>query len=168
MNKGLCVFAALLMIATGAVADTLTVPMYMTNAKGDQSHPIGTITIEDMQYGALITPNLKDIPAGLHGFHIHEFPKCGNNGMDAGDHYDPGHTHKHAGPYVDDDHLGDLPALTADKNNQVTTPVLAPRVTTNDFRGHALIIHAGGDTYSEPPKLGGGGARIACGAIPSN
>ena len=28
---------------------------------------------------------------------------------------------------------------------------------------HALIVHAGGDTYSDTPPLGGGGARVACG-----
>jgi Cu-Zn family superoxide dismutase len=33
-------------------------------------------------------------------------------------------------------------------------------------RGHALVIHAGGDNFSDQPApLGGGGARIACGAI---
>ena len=32
--------------------------------------------------------------------------------------------------------------------------------------GKALMIHAGGDNYSDEPKpLGGGGARVACGVI---
>lgn len=34
------------------------------------------------------------------------------------------------------------------------------------LEGHALIIHAGGDNYSDAPApLGGGGARLACGVI---
>jgi Cu-Zn family superoxide dismutase len=34
------------------------------------------------------------------------------------------------------------------------------------IRGKALMIHAGGDNYSDrPAPLGGGGARIACGVI---
>ena len=34
------------------------------------------------------------------------------------------------------------------------------------LKGKALIIHAGGDNYSDrPAPLGGGGARVACGLI---
>jgi Cu-Zn family superoxide dismutase len=40
---------------------------------------------------------------------------------------------------------------------------VAPRLSTADLRGRALIVHAGGDTYRDVPPLGGGGARIACG-----
>jgi Cu/Zn superoxide dismutase len=36
--------------------------------------------------------------------------------------------------------------------------------TVADVRGHSIMIHAGGDNYSDQPELfGGGGARIACG-----
>ena len=35
-----------------------------------------------------------------------------------------------------------------------------------DLKGHALMVHEGGDNYSDEPKpLGGGGARVACGVI---
>lgn len=61
-------------------------------------------------------------------------------------------------------HQGDLPALYADKSGKAKLPVLAPRIRLKDLKGHALIIHAGGDNYSDDPKpLGSGGARIACG-----
>ena len=34
------------------------------------------------------------------------------------------------------------------------------------LRGKSVVIHAGGDNYSDQPQpLGGGGARIACGVI---
>jgi Cu-Zn family superoxide dismutase len=48
-----------------------------------------------------------------------------------------------------------------------TSPVLAPRLKKlEDVKGRALMIHAGGDNYSDTPaKLGGGGARMACGLI---
>jgi Cu-Zn family superoxide dismutase len=29
-----------------------------------------------------------------------------------------------------------------------------------------LIVHEGGDTYSDNPQLGGGGGRIVCGVVP--
>jgi Cu-Zn family superoxide dismutase len=44
------------------------------------------------------------------------------------------------------------------------TPVSAPQLTVAELKGHSLMIHEGGDNYSDTPKpLGGGGARIACG-----
>jgi len=35
-----------------------------------------------------------------------------------------------------------------------------------DIKGRSLMIHAGGDNYSDMPvSLGGGGARVACGVV---
>jgi len=46
-------------------------------------------------------------------------------------------------------------------------PVLAPRLKKiSEIKGHALMIHAGGDNHADMPKpLGGGGDRMACGVI---
>jgi Cu-Zn family superoxide dismutase len=64
---------------------------------------------------------------------------------------------KHEGPYGNG-HLGDLPALYANGDGTATHPVLAPRIKIADLKGRSLIIHAGGDNYSDHPKaLGGGG-----------
>jgi len=44
-------------------------------------------------------------------------------------------------------------------------PVVGVMVT--DFAGKSLMIHAGGDNYSDTPKpLGGGGERVVCGVVP--
>jgi len=41
-------------------------------------------------------------------------------------------------------------------------------MTLADIEGRALMIHAAGDNYSDTPAaLGGGGARIVCGVVPS-
>jgi Cu-Zn family superoxide dismutase len=85
--------------------------------------------------------------------------------MAAKGHYDPEDTKKHAGP-EGDGHKGDLPVLevAADGTAQVT--LTAPRLKVADAQGRALMIHAGGDNYSDQPKpLGGGGARSACGVV---
>ena len=80
-------------------------------------------------------------------------------------HYDPQGTGRHEGPYGKG-HLGDLPALYVDQEGRVTVPVLAPRLKVSDVKGHSLMIHGGGDNYSDQPeKLGGGGPRIACGVV---
>jgi Cu-Zn family superoxide dismutase len=86
-------------------------------------------------------------------------------GLAAGGHYDPAGAGRHAGPY-ENGHLGDLPALYVDANGKANNPVLAPRLKLSDLKGRSLMIHAGGDNYSDnPKKLGGGGARMACGVL---
>jgi Cu-Zn family superoxide dismutase len=87
-------------------------------------------------------------------------------GFAAGGHYDPAHTKKHLGPLSTAGHRGDLPVLVVDSHGDATRPVTAPHLTVAEIRGHSIMIHAGGDNYSDTPApLGGGGARIACGVI---
>jgi Cu-Zn family superoxide dismutase len=62
--------------------------------------------------------------------------------------------------------LGDLPVLYVDAAGRATRNSWAPRLKTTDLAGRAIIIHAGGDNYSDnPKKLGGGGSRVACGVV---
>lgn len=135
---------------------------------------VGTVRTSETPYGVLISPALHGLPPGLHGFHVHENGTCAAGekegkpvpGLAAGGHYDPSGAKSHKGPYADG-HLGDLPALYVDNTGKATLPVLAPRLKLSDLKGRALMIHAGGDNYSDTPeKLGGGGARIACGVVP--
>lgn len=140
----------------------VTVTMYGIKNKKD----IGTITFKDTLQGLMVTPNLHDLPAGMHGMHLHVVPSCKHSGDSAGGHYDPNKTGKHLGPYNTNGHLGDLPALYVDQKGVANHAILAPRLKENNLYGHAVIIHAGDDNYSDfPAPLGGGGARIACGVI---
>lgn len=127
---------------------------------------LGTVTAEQTAYGVLLTPDLQGLPTGIHGFHLHQYPSCKDQGQAAGGHLDPKGTGKHLGPYNKNGHLGDLPVLYVDEAGRANTPVLAPRLHISDLQGRALIIHAGGDSYSDAPEvLGGGGTRIACGKL---
>lgn len=150
----------------------ISISMNLIDAKG-VGKTIGSVRAEDTVYGLLLTPNLTDLSAGIHGFHIHENPDCrpapkdGNPvaGLAAGGHADPQGTGKHEGPYQSG-HLGDLPPLIVSQDGSATLPVLAPRVKVADLSGRSLTVHAGGDNYADSPKpLGGGGDRIACGVI---
>ena len=152
-----------LLICNIALAD-ISIPMYFTSQQGI-GQPIGIIVATQTSYGVLLTPNLHNLPSGLHGLHIHQNPSCLEKGMAAGDHFDPFHSNQHLGPYRKG-HLGDLPVLEVDNNGNATLPILAPRLHLNEIKNRSLIIHAGSDNYSDiPQKLGGGGARIACGII---
>ena len=153
-------------------ADPIKIEIHKIDADG-VGEPIGIITVSSTPYGTLFTPDLKDLPTGLHGFHVHQNADCGPAEKDgkmvagaaAGGHFDPDNTGVHKGPY-EKGHLGDLPALYVDEKGQATHPVLAPRIPMSYLKGRAVIIHAGGDNYSdEPEPLGGGGARIACGIV---
>ena len=159
--------------ALSAPAAELAIEMRLVSEQG-VGERIGIITAADSPYGLILTPQLGNLPPGLHGFHVHQHPDCGHAmaggkpgaALAAGGHYDPAKTDRHAGPYGDG-HLGDLPVLYVDGKGSAAIPVLAPRLKAADLRGRSLMIHAGGDNYADfPEKLGGGGGRIACGAVP--
>ena len=135
---------------------------------------LGTVTFSDTTNGLLITPKLSGLPPGRHGFHIHEKGDCGPAtnqgkpaaGFAAGGHYAPARTKKHLGPFNTGGHLGDLPVLEVDSRGDATQAVTAPHLAVTEIRGRSIMIHEGGDNYSDmPAPLGGGGARIACGLI---
>ena len=148
-------------ILAAGMTYALTIPMYGT----DGNKKLGTVEAKDSKQGLKLIVNLQELPAGSHGFHVHEMASCAEHGMDAGMHFDPKKTHKHLGPNKNG-HLGDLPVLVVDKSGAVKTTLVAPRLTVAMLKDRALMIHAGGDNYSDTPKKdGGGGERIACGVI---
>jgi Cu-Zn family superoxide dismutase len=172
MKNLLMIVAIGIFLVSIAYGEEVTVKMNFVTPEG-VGKEIGTVTLSDSPYGLILTPQLTGLTPGIHGFHIHEKPDCGHAmegdkmvpGQAAGGHFDPKGTGKHEGPYGNG-HLGDLEVLYVDKDWKAALPVLAPRLKVNDVKGHSLMIHMGGDNYSDQPeKLGGGGARIACGVI---
>ena len=166
----------LVALFAGALAGTAQASTSITmHSVSDQGpgESIGTITVTENDHGLVFTPDLKGLEAGVHGFHVHENPSCQpgeKNGkttpaLAAGGHYDPEQAGHHGTPWGDG-HLGDLPALYVNADGTVDLPVLAPRLEMDDLEGRAVMIHAGGDNYSDQPKpLGGGGPRVACGGV---
>lgn len=162
IHKKPLIFTCLSLFTTATLnAATLTTTIISTETNA----PMGQVVFEDSLNGLLIKPQLTGLPQGLHGFHIHQVADCSNKGMGAGGHWDPNKTNSHQGPYGLG-HMGDLPILAVNAKGEANIPVLAPRLKTKDIAGHALMIHEGGDNYTDTPPLGGGGARIGCGAIP--
>lgn len=154
-----------------AHAETLKVPVNLINDQGT-GEAVGTVTFVDANDGVDIFVELTGLPQGEHGMHIHEKATCDpadsngkmTAGMAAGGHLDPAGTNTHAGP-EGKGHKGDLPRITADAEGAVKTKLHVDHLKTDDLKGHSVMIHAGGDNYSDNPPLGGGGARIACGVI---
>lgn len=159
-----------LMMPGQAWAGSLEVTINAISADGVGA-PIGSVQARDSDQGLVITPSLQGLSEGEHGFHLHAGDSCDAAmnaegvmvaGLAAKGHWDPDETNTHLGPFGNG-HRGDLSRLVVDADGNTTTTVVAPRLSTADLRGRALVVHAGGDTYSDTPPLGGGGARIACG-----
>ncbi|MGV3278353.1 superoxide dismutase family protein [Rickettsiales bacterium LUAb2] len=161
MKKYLLIISSIFLMNNYLHADSITVKMYTT----DNQKYIGSIVATDNPNGLLLTADLNGLTEGKHGFHLHANPSCSDNGMAAGGHLDPNNTNSHNGPYNNSGHFGDLPALYALSNSKVNMTVLAPRLKVKDILNHSLMIHVGGDNYSNTPVLGGGGARLACGVV---
>jgi Cu-Zn family superoxide dismutase len=164
---------ALSSVSIAVAGDDDSTSVMMKNLKTDSN--IGSIKVSEYDDdGVVFTPDLSGLKPGAHGFHIHENGDCSatmKNGKKvlggaAGGHFDPEHTGHHKEPWSESGHEGDLPALYVDEQGNATKPVFAPELDFEDIQGKAIMIHEGGDNYSDhPKKLGGGGPRVACGVI---
>lgn len=158
-------------VASAATLDVTLKEALPTGAGND----IGVVTITETDYGLLFTPKLTGLTPGIHGFHIHANGSCEPDMKDgkpvpalkAGGHLDPEKVGVHLGPYNKDGHLGDLPGLVVNDKGVANYAVLAPKLTKlEQVKEKAIMVHVGGDNYSDDPEaLGGGGARMACGVI---
>ena len=183
-TAALFVGVALAVAALPAMGADITIRMRSITATG-VGNDIGKIRAVDTAKGLRLVPRLSGLAPGAHGFHVHQNPSCGAKGTNgqmgpglaAGGEVgaanattlarlgSPAKTGRHEGP-GGKGHLGDLPVLMVDKDGLAKTPVTAPRLKVADLWGHAIIIHAGGDNYSDQPAaLGGGGARVACATV---
>lgn len=171
MKTYVVTLAAAIAATSAAHAASVTVTMNAIDVNG-VCKEIGTLLLFDTPAGLQVQPALVGLPPGDRGFHVHVNPNCGPGagpngqpaaGMAAGGHYDPANTGKHLGP-SGEGHKGDMPVLTVDANGNATKAVGVPHLTVADVRSRSIMIHTGGDNYSDQPApLGGGGARIACG-----
>ena len=120
-----------LSLSGGALAASTTVEMNMVT---DQSvgQSIGEVKISETDKGLEFAPDLKALPPGEHGFHVHANGSCQPAIKDgkataagaAGGHFDPQKTGKHEGP-EGNGHLGDLPVLVVNNDGKATDPVLS-------------------------------------------
>jgi Cu-Zn family superoxide dismutase len=132
---------------------------------------VGQAKLTQTPNGVLLHVDLRDLPAGSHGFHIHEIGACEPTFEAAGGHYAPG---KHAHGYLNDDghHAGDMPNIFVPESGALTFEVINRNISLNsdvqgtvfDSNGSAIVIHTNPDDYKSQPS-GDAGERIACGII---
>jgi Cu-Zn family superoxide dismutase len=105
-------------------ATTLTVEM-----RDAKKNLVGTVQIRPTATGTLFTANLMNLPAGGHGFHIHERGVCdAPDFKSAGDHFNPGNR-EHGFLNPGGPHAGDLPNVFVDKQGQAIAEFHSTEVT---------------------------------------
>jgi Cu-Zn family superoxide dismutase len=177
MSRSASIFLGLASLCLGAAqaeAASVKTTLLLATPQGAGAS-VGEVTITDGPGGAVLAYDLKGLPAGRHGFHVHANASCapapGKDGQmmaagAAGGHFDPAASGKHLGP-EGEGHLGDLPLIEVGADGSAHGQAIAPHIhDAGALKDHALMLHAGGDTYTDTPApLGGGGPRLACGVL---
>lgn len=129
----------------------------------------GTLMLMGMGEGVHFSGTITGLPAGMHGFHIHETGDCSApDASSAGGHFNP-EGKPHGAPDAPEHHLGDLGNIEADASGNATVNVHMNGITLeagqpNSIVGKAVIVHAAPDDFTTQPT-GNAGARLACGVI---
>lgn len=136
---------------------------------------LGTASFRETRLGVWIEVDVRDLPPGKHGMHIHAAGKCDPpDFMTAGGHFNP-NTKAHGTPSSVSAHAGDLQQLVVGEDGRGALTQIAPHLSLNRAAsnglafgpGTAIVIHAGEDDGRTDPS-GNSGARIACGVIRMN
>lgn len=177
MKTFLATTAAAALIVTGAATVAFS-DSHMQNTqasaalKGADGADHGTVTFQQTPNGVLVTAELKDVPSGSHGFHVHETGACDAPDFEsAGGHY-TGVSDTHGLMVEGGPHSGDMPNVHAPESGAITVEHFNPRISLMegeegylfDDDGSAVILHANADDYESQPS-GDAGSRIACGVI---
>lgn len=159
---------AALLASPAAMAASATATL-----QGADGSELGTVTLQDTASGMVhVMAELSGMPAGEHGFHIHETGACdGADGFkSAGGHLAGDMDHgvmAEGGP-----HPGDFPNIHVPDSGALTIEYFTDRISLGegegtpvmDQDGSAVMVHAGADDYESQPS-GDAGDRIACGVI---
>jgi Cu-Zn family superoxide dismutase len=158
--------ALTLCLSTTAVAATGTAHIRGTVEDSELS---GELSFEDTPAGLKISGNLEKVAMGEHGFHIHEFGDCSDEGKAAGSHFNPdskphGHAMRDGTKNV---HPGDMGNVNVGADGKANVDVVLPNVTLSSGKysvaGRAVVLHEKKDDFGQP--TGNAGGRIGCGPI---
>jgi Cu-Zn family superoxide dismutase len=135
-----------------------------------EGNPVGNAEFVEGPNGVAITVNVKDLPSGERGIHIHEKGKITPDFKAAGEHFNPTKA-EHGLNNPKGPHAGDLENINIAEDGTASYATTAPLITVSgdqnailDEDGSTLIIHEKADDHKTDPK-GESGDRIAAGVI---
>lgn len=133
------------------------------------SSSMGSVSFEETESGLKVDVKVENVPAGKHGFHIHEKGDCADQGKAAGGHFNP---HNVAHGYMPKDgaehaHSGDMGNIEVGPDGKGSLSVFLPGVylvgKNPSVGGLSVILHEKEDDFGQP--TGNAGGRIGCGII---
>jgi len=135
---------------------------------------VGSIYFEEFENLVKIVGEVKGLPPGPHGFHIHEYGDLTDHSfMSACSHFNPFGT-RHGCPGDQVRHVGDLGNIVADYKGRATVSLMDDQIKLRgdvaNVIGRSLMIHKNADDCgrggnAESLKSGNAGQRIACAVI---
>ena len=139
--------------------------------RGADGQQIGTATLTETAAGVRVALQLRSLPPGEHGIHVHAVGTCEAPAVtSAGGHFNPTNA-QHGLRNPAGAHAGDLPELLVAANGTASYTTTTNRFTLGpgaaslfDADGSSIVVHADPDDHVTDPT-GNSGARIACGAI---
>jgi Cu-Zn family superoxide dismutase len=170
--RSIVLAASLAFGLAGCAAIQPTAPNAATaDVKNATGQSIGTATLTEVAGGIRIVLDVKGLPAGAKGVHIHEVGKCeGPQFTTAGAHFNP-EQKEHGTLNPRGPHAGDLPNITVAGDGSGRLETTNRRITLGtgatslfDADGSAIVVHAAPDDFTTDPT-GNSGGRIACGVI---
>jgi Cu-Zn family superoxide dismutase len=127
----------------------------------------GTLHFRQGPDGVRVQGTITGLPAGPHGFHIHEIGDCSAADFaSAGGHFNPTQE-PHGAPDAPHRHEGDLGNIQAGTDGTARVDYTDRRLDfagTDSVLGRGVIVHEKADDLKTQPT-GDAGGRLACGAI---
>jgi superoxide dismutase, Cu-Zn family len=171
MRAGWLAVTALGLAVVGVQAQKpAEVKVAIKNGTGEN---VGSATFKTVKKGVRVKIELKNMPIGAHGVHIHQNAVCeGPDFKTAGGHFNPdGKQHGFENPMGH--HNGDTPVNVTVQENHigeatfVMTSISLDKAAPNSVflnGGTSLVVHEKADDMKTDPA-GNSGNRIACGLI---
>ena len=170
----LVLLAPLALALTGCAA--LTQPDTTPNVasaelKNAGGQMVGSVALTEVPGGVRILIEVKGLPPGEKGVHLHEVGKCeAPQFTSAGGHFNPANK-QHGTMNPQGAHAGDLPNMIVDSAGNGRLETMTSRISLGsgtssilDGDGTALVVHSGPDDFKTDPT-GNSGGRIVCGVI---